>query len=407
MQDVKKEQDFDLKLLLKVLLRFWYIVLIVAIVFAAATGGYKMIASQPLYRASVSFWVSSDGGTSSNTMGAAQMATGYVELINSGPKLLWDRANTYQQDKDPSAKTLNDKWGISINNTYAALGSMVRATKSSEESLMFTVTVTSLDINRTYDAIFSVQYVTESVIAEISGVANVIRVSEVFDTSDVTVVSDSPLKFALLGAVIGAVVAYVCCFFYYINRRKIDCADMLEGSGSSRVICNVPMLSEAEDGLPLAQIPHKTKRALNLLRSTLCEYGGKTFAVASVSEKSSPDFICSGLAASFIQSGKKCAVVSDTELDIEGVFCKTVDGGGGTLSAAALTDAISELQESYDAILVNLRSCSALDDPNSVFCATDGVVVAVYKGDSLTDVERVVKGIESANGKTAGLCYVE
>ena len=410
MQDVKKEQEFDLKLLFGVLLKFWYVILIATVLLGAIAGGYKMMTAKPTYVASVSFWVSSTGENSSNTMGAAQMATGYVELINSGPKELWDRANTYQSDKDPSAQALNEKWGISINDTYSALGSMVSATKSHEDSLMFTLTVSSSSLTYTYDAIFSIQYVTESVIAEISGVANVVRVSEIFDTSDIGVRTDSTLKYAMLGAGCGLVISYIVCFFLFINRKKIDSADMLADAALASVIGNIPMLgavSPDSEGQPSAGVSVKTREAFNLIRAALVADGGSVYTLLPVSEEQSSAFVTAGVAESFRETGRSVAVVADTDLDLEGILCKTVESVDGYAVGAALAAAVTECRASADTVLVSAPVHTRVEDVSAVGAVSDGFVLTVGRGDRIDGVEAALSHIERAQGNTVGLCYTE
>ncbi len=341
------------------------------------------------------------------------MAAGYVELINSGPQELWDRANTHQSDNGESGQDLNEKWGMSINDTYALLHGMVSAYRSDEESNMFTLSVSSSSKEMTYDAISSLQYVTESVLEKISGVSNVKRTSEIFDLSDVSVRIDSVWKYVAIGALTGFAVSYALCLWLYINRKRIDSVEMLKGAEIAPIVGVVPTSRTEpanEDGEPSSVIPFETRESFNLLRAALTSDRGEgVYVFMPASESRSAAFITTGLALSFAESGHRVAAVGavDTGIEVQGLTNKIVEQKDGYISGSDIAQAASECKKDAGYVLICLPSHSKVEDITAVSRVSDGFILTVGTGDRIDFVKKAVERIESAKGNTVGICYTE
>lgn len=410
MQDGKNSKEFDLSFLIRVGLKFWYLILLGAVIFGAIGGVFKTVTVKPTYTSTVSFWVSADGDNSSNILGAAQIATGYVELINKGPKALWDRTNTYENTKNPSKPTLSDKWGMSINDTYATLDAMVSASKTYDESFMFTVRVTSGSRERTFDAIFSLQYVTEEVLASISGNSNVVRVSEIFDTSDISVSSSSALKYAVVSALIGAVLAYLACFVFYLYRRKIESAEHLSESCELAVLASVNMRQADKNSEEVTVgICEETVRQVSLLRTELDNLtgGAKVYGVIPSSPTVSAEFISLCLAESFGNIGSKTLLVCPADMsDAKGLTVMKPEEDGKDAATGRVGLALSN-KEAYDRVIVALPSIYDILDLGSSVPLLDAVMVVTAKGERIERITETVSSLNKVGIGAVGACYIE
>lgn len=409
MNETRTEQEFDIRLLFKVLIKFWYIILAATVLLGAVVGGYKAATAKPTYVARIFFWVEG----SANNMAASQMAAGYVELINSGPQELWDRANTHQSDDSESNQDLNEKWGLSISDTYSLLHSMVSAYRSDEESNMFTLSVSSSSKEMTYDAVSSLQYVTESVLEKISGVSNVKRTSEIFDLSDVIVRSDSKLKYAAIGALSGFAVSYALCLWLYINRKRIDGIEMLKAAEIAPIVSVIPTSPtelSGERAEPSSEIPFETRESFNFLRAALTtDRGEGVYVLMPASESHSSAFITAGLALSFAESGHRVAAVGavGTGIEVQGLTNKTVELKDGYISGSDIAAAVAECKKDAGYVLVSLPSHSRVEDITAVSRVSDGFILTVGVGDRIDFVKKAVERIEGAKGNTVGICYTE
>ncbi|MBQ2793758.1 MAG: hypothetical protein IJF05_03570 [Clostridia bacterium] len=208
-----KNNEFNIKTLWRVIVAFWLVIAIATAAGAVAGGVYSLLRDKTVYTAYASFWVNvkATGGVSqSSTMGAAQLATNYVELADSTALLT-------RAVKDGN---LSAKWNTTEDNAVKALRSMISAGKTDVDSLMFTVYITSGDANLTYDAISAVQQSMVTVIGEVNNDGSVVRVAEVYSLDDVYASRPSPLKKAVIGAAAAFVLSYAICFAIFIFDKR-------------------------------------------------------------------------------------------------------------------------------------------------------------------------------------------
>ncbi len=215
-----KKYEFDLKALWRIFVAFWLMIAIVTATSGIIGCVYSFLTDKTVYTAYASFWVNakSAGGVSqSSTMGAAQLATNYVELADSTALLT-------RAVKDGE---LASKWNTTEDSAVKTLGSMISAGKTDADSLMFTVYIRSGNAQMTYDAISAVQQSMITVIGEINDDGEVIRVAEVYSMDDVYVSRPSTLKKAIIGACAGFVLSYALAFaLSMLDRRARSVEDV-------------------------------------------------------------------------------------------------------------------------------------------------------------------------------------
>ncbi len=425
---MNKTKEFELKTLWRVFVAFWLVIAIATAAGAAAGGVYSLLRDKTTYTAYASFWVNarSTGGVSqSSTMGAAQLATNYVELADS--TALLSRA---VKDGD-----LVRKWNTTETGAIKALGSMISAGKTEVDSLMFTVYIKSGNANMTYDAISAVQQSMITVIEEVNGDSEVVRVAEVYSMDDVYASRPSTLKKVLIGAAAAFVISYAVCFaifafdkrarnadevseelsfpvvalpsrFYKGNFSKITpqeavCAYIsaaervinLTPDGARVIAVTAAAFADPDAALSVAQVLAARGR-----RTLVVECDSRIPLIADMLGENSGELV--GL-DKFITSGEIPTVVSiDDCLDTV-----TVGGeGDGYLSMQNIVKLLEKIGREYDNVILSLPSVELMTDLSSLGTLADATVVSLSRGDR-TDMAEAAAQLLTSQGINVNAVY--
>ena len=412
MENKMTKNEFDIKTLLRVLVSFWIIIAIVTALGGVAGGVYSLLRDKTTYTAYASFWVNAktQGGVSqSSTMGAAQLATNYVELADTTALLT-------RAVKDGS---LASKWNTTEDSAVKTLGSMISAGKTDAESLMFTVYIRSGNAQMTYDAISAVQQSMITVIEEVNGDSEVVRVAEVYSMDDVYTSRPSALKKALVGAAAGFVLSYAICFVIFVlDRRARRACDI--ASATSLSVVSLPerfyidsMAKRISPEEAVSSYISAAERVVNLTPDGACTIAvtGATFAdpdaVLSIAEvyagngiptlviecDSRLPLIAEMLGEdgentigldSFISEGKMPTVINiDDCLDTVTVGAE----GSGYLSCRHISALVEKLSSGYERVLLSLPSAELMTDLSALAKIADATVVSISYGDRIDGIE--------------------
>ena len=431
-------KEFDVKTLWRVLVSFWLIICIATALGAVAGGAYSLIVDRPTYTGYASFWVNattSSGVSQSSTMGAAQLASNYVELADGS--LLLTRTV-----KDGE---LDTKWNCSEDVAVSRLGSMISAGKTTEESFMFTVYIRSGDKQLTYDAIDAVQQTMMNVIAEVNGSdaseaeKYVTRVGEVYSIDDIVASRPSALKKAVIAAAAAFVLSYVVCFIFYVFGNRVTRTEQLEDNFETDVV-GLPVAfynpRKAEKLSPVT-VMHAYLTAGGMVRRSLGDDNGVILLTSG--SFADPDAALS-IAESYAASGKNTLVVEcDSRLPMlldmlegekegtvgidaffnDGVAPTVINiddcldvitvgekGSTGYLSVHSLIDLVKSVKDEYDIVILSLPSVDFLVDVVDLGLISDRAVIAVNQRDELTAVERVHTLLTDLGVRPCALYYL-
>ena len=424
-----KTHEFDLKDLWRVFLSFWLIIAILTAIGGVGGGVYSLLTDKTVYTAYASFWVNakSVGGVSqSSTMGAAQLATNYVELADT--TALLTRA---VKDGD-----LASKWNTTEDRAVKTLGSMISAGKTDSDSIMFTVYIRSGNAQMTYDAISAVQQSMITVINDVNDDGEVIRVAEVYSMDDVYVSRPSAIKKAVIGACVGFVLSYALALVVFmLDKRARSTVDVT-----------------SETGLTVVSLPehfygkHLTKRISP--EEAVCSYisaaervvkltpdGRKTIAITPTAY-ADPDAALS-VAEIYAGNGKRTLVVecdsrmpligemlgvdaestvgldkyvSDgnmpTVINVDDCLDTIVVGrdGSGYLSIRHLKSLLEKIGSEYELVVLSLPSVELMTDLSILSEIADGNVISISFGDRTDDIEKVNEQLSSL-GVTVNAVY--
>ena len=413
---MKENTEFSIKTLWQVFVAFWLVISIITVAAGAIGGIYASAYKKPTYIAEASFWVKSASGgvNQSQTMGAAQMASNYIELM--GESILLIRA--------VKSGALDTKWNCTEDEAVATLKGMLSAGKSSEDSFVFTVYVSSKSQEMTYDGILAVQSAVLTVVAEVNGVSEgevgqyLARIGEVYSERDIRVARSSPVKYAVLFAALGFVGSYVVCFLLYIFDNKARRKEQLLELGTAVVALPDLFYDEKKaDELSPEVVTYNYLTAGGMVRSAMDTEEG-VVAITSASY-ANPEAALS-VAESYLASGKRVLLVECdmsspmlaelAEIDTEGVIgldkfisegtiptVVGVDEGfdvivageqreDGYISVNRLRELVSLCRADFDVVILALPAANLLLDLVDIPTLTDRCVLVANSGESVSRI---------------------
>ena len=425
---MKKTNDFELKTLWRAFVAFWLLIAIVTAIGGAAGGVYSLLRDKTVYTAYASFWVNakaSGGVSQSSTMGAAQLATNYVELADT------TALATYAVKQGG----LDAKWNTTEDGAVKTLSSMISAGKSDVDSMMFHVYIKSGDKKLTYDAIKVVQEHMIPFITSVNDDGEVVRVAEVYSMDDVYTSTPSLLKKVLIGAAAGFVLSYAIAFVLYVFNRRARYADELAENIDTPVV-SLPAIfykKGSENKITPDEAASAFLNAGDMVRTLVGE--GKVVAVTTASF-ADPNAAFS-VAESYVAKGKRTLVVEcdarlplvadilEAEENTVGLDAFITDGtmptvisvaenydvitvgneGAGYLSLLNVKKLVGALEDGYDAIILSLPPVDLLLDLSEI-AGFATPVLAISSGDKVDELVAADKTLTSFGATPSAVYYL-
>lgn len=323
---------------LAVLKKFVIVICVATVLVAALAGIYIKLFTSPTYTASAKFNVvnvlSNNQYIDQNMLAAAaEIATNCVEIADE------ERVIKEAVDKH----NLTELLGLERSEAVVEVASVVYAGKESEDSTAFTVSVTTGDHATTYIIIRAIQSVLPDVIEDLysvsedSNITTTLKQLDIVESEEEIVVGQrSALKYALVGAFVAFIVAYVICFFIYINDTKVYDDSTIKSRFTAPVIGVIPEWNTPGDDskskrsskkreviagdrrdytgkLLSADTPFGVTEAFNTLRTNLCystaDQDCPVFAVTSDFSGAGKSVVSTNIAMSLAMLGKKTLLV--------------------------------------------------------------------------------------------------
>ncbi len=329
----KKRSEINFSLLLTVLKKFIIVIAIITVLVGVVAGAYVRFFTRTKYSASSKFNVVnvlSNNEYIDATMlaAAADIATNCVDIIRENVVI------STAVDKHRLDKTL----GVDREEAITKVASMVSASKSSSDSAIFTVTVTTYDMQLTYDVICAIHDVLPGVVEDLYTVTDNSKISTTIKTlaktetiNDVREVRSSALEYALIGMAAAFIISYVVAFLVYINDTKIYDESTVKARFDSPVIGVIPDWEAHSDSkksgrkkkktiilgsnrdytgkLLCKDTPFAVSEAFNTLRTNLCYSTAAekcpAFAITSDFSGAGKSVISANVALSLSMLGKK------------------------------------------------------------------------------------------------------
>ncbi len=422
-----KEKEFDLAALFEVLRRFWILILAITLLFGAVGVTYSALTDITTYTGTASFWVNSNSSSSvgnvnqSNTMGAAQMASNYMELASKD--FLVRRAVQNGE--------LAVKWNTTEDGAVSILKNMIYAYKSDVDSLVFSVYVVSSNPNVAFEATQAIQSTMEEVIVEVNGEtigsANgkyITIIDQVQTLDDITVSSPSVIKKGLIFAIIGFVLAYCLFFALSFFSTKVYAVDKLAERYDLPILAEVPMKKPTSADNEVDDYPFDSD-AFTVLRNAINIEEDKVVTILPTSTECSGSYISMGVAHAFSRLGKKTLFVTNLytqneesedsdSLNIianEGLVSYAEPPRGAWINSRidgmALASLIESAKDGYDIVIVDLPNRERVYDISAYSTLSKKAVLVVHKNDSYKEIDATIKALVSGGLEAGGLCFVE
>lgn len=413
----KTNKEIDLRTLLDVFIRFWVLILVLTVAFAAVGFTYATATGRTLHVGSTSFWVKSNGSVNQMTESALR-ATQYAELVDSD--VICRRA--------VKAGNLVEKWGVNgEDEAVSLLKQMVSSGKSNEDSVTFTVKVTASDAETALDGIKAMQQAMLETVADVNGESNIKNYAEyitVIDqptsVHDITAVQTrSQLKYTAIMAVLGLGVGYligICLYFF--RRRAYVAAD---AALVAPVVGTIPAakLGMSRSGDIAAELPHEVGEAFDILATGLVKSGEySVIGVAPTTASVSADYVGYNIAAAAARSGKSVLYVSMSRsegdgdsvipvtTELAGMKSRLVQYSGDCVSAASISAAISD-SAGFDLVVVCCPAPSAIIGVSNMAEICDAFLVTVRYNQSVVGAAKEVKLLSDCGANVIGSCFVE
>lgn len=334
----KKRTEISFSLLFDVLKKFIVWIAVITVLVGCLAGAYVKLFTRTRYSASSKFNVinvlSSNEYVDPNMLNAAALiATNCVDIIRED-RVIATAVDTHRLDK---------KLGLDRESAIKSVGSMVSAGKSENDSPIFTVTVTTYDMQTTYDVICAIQDVLPGVVENMWTTTDTSKIAiklaplaETETVNDVREVRRSAIKYALAGMAGAFVVSYAVAFFLYINDTKVYDDTTIKAHFEAPVIGIIPEwegdtekkktrykrikrnggLGPERDytgKLLCQQTPFAVSEAFNTLRTNLCYSTAAercpVFAVTSDFSGSGKSVISANVALSLAMLGKRTLLI--------------------------------------------------------------------------------------------------
>lgn len=336
-----KEKEISFSSLLQVLKKNILILLIVTVLFGAIGGVYSFLFQKTRYVAKAEFYVKNILGTSD-----------YITdgMLTAGAKIASSCVEVAEKDllaiRAVEARGLDKYFGKTKTESVKIVKGMINASKTSVDSQAFSVTVTSArSKEEALKVMLAIQDVMTDVVKEITTASpDAISASDlaplewVETENDISTVTPSKLKMAIVGAAFGFILSYVVCFIIFINDTKVYDEESVKSSFNYPIIGSIPqwiLESDTEsaklsrkkllqrdlskttrkytDKLISQDTPFAITESFKQLRTNLCYSIAAekcpVFAVTSDFSGVGKSLISTNLAITFAQLGKKTLLV--------------------------------------------------------------------------------------------------
>lgn len=413
----KTNKEIDFRTLLDVFVRFWVLILVMAVALAAVGFAFATLTGRTLYVGRVSFWVKNSSSVNQMTESALR-ATQYAELVDSD--ILCRRA--------VKAGDLVEKWGVNgEDEAVSLLKQMVSASKSNEDSVKFTVKVTAADAETALAGIKAVQQAMLETVADVNGendtqnyAAYITVIDQPTSTHDITPVQTrSQLRYTAIMAVVGLCFGYIVAFCLYFFRRRVYVA--ADAAAVAPVIGTIPAvkLGMSRSGDIAAELPHAVSEAFDILAAGLTKSGEHSvIGVVPTAPSIGADYVGYNIAAAAAGNGKSVLYVSTSHgetdgssatpvtTDLSGMKSRLVEYSGERVSAASITAAISD-SSSFDLVVVCAPAPSDIVGISTIADACDAFLVTVRHDQLVKDAAKEVDLLVGCGAKVVGSCFVE
>ncbi len=453
------EKEFEIITLWKVFCKSWILLVVCALLFSVFGFVYTHLFETDKYKGTAYFWVNSSHNSvnSSTTMGAAQMAANYMELIKTN--MLPERA--------VRRSSLDAYWGCSEAEAVAKLKGMLSAKKSSTDSFIFSISATTLSRDEAYVVISAVQKAMLETIALINGEVSesayseyITLIGEVKSDGEIQFIPKAYVRNMAVFAMASLVLLYAVLLLYYIYDSVIYDEEIVKSSFAYPVVGKIPewgnsgsakrrfgkkeIIRDYDGRLLDDNTPFAVNESFNSLRTNVVyTMAGKPHPVIAVTSALSgvgKSTISANLALSFATLGKKTLLVEcdmrcpsfgkmfslEKREGISDYLGGLVDSVGDVLisvtenltvvragkippnpsvllASEAMKRFIETGKQNYDIVILDMPPICEVADAGIVSALVDGYILVVRSGVSdVKTVRQAEKSLNAVDGEIVG-----
>lgn len=238
-----EKRDFSLLDVLDLLKKRWWIIAIVAIVLAALAGVYSDWSYEPTYSSSVTVYVNDQTSKDTNTADdvsqvnwALRVVKNYVEILKTND-FMEQISNTYEE-RFPEA------WELK-NYTATRLATKCVKYDTTDETYLFTFTVTTHDKNVSYNLGKIFEELAPKKILEITG-KDAIKIADGARVAVTPANSRNMARNTIMGFLIGAVLCFLIVLIVDVSDVRIKDEEDLVDEYQIPLIGTVPNFESAK-----------------------------------------------------------------------------------------------------------------------------------------------------------------
>lgn len=320
--------------LIGTLRRFFVVILIATVVFAAVGFGYVKLFTGTTYSASASFYVSNQSHSSAtvdnSTLNAASsVAADCISLVRDNQVMIGNIVDD---------QGLDTALGMSRDAARNYVRAHTSASMNGEDSRIITITVNTPNKAHTMEIITALQTrIPDELVSVLKPEESALnlQISPLDEELTSYDVRQSPVTAAIIGGAVAFVVSYLVCFFIFINDTKVYDDATIKAHFNAPVIGIIPewcapgqestsarnkkrsILSgdkrDYKGKILSSSTPFGVTEAFNTLRTNLCYSTAAekcpVFAVTSDFSGAGKSVISANIAASLAMLGKKTLLV--------------------------------------------------------------------------------------------------
>lgn len=238
-----KKEELKINDFLHMIAPMWWLIAIVAIVFAAVTAVYSVAIKDDTYSSSVTFMVSKKSSSSLNSSDR-DLSTKLVETYEYALKT--EHFGRLVENSAKMSDDYNDSWNLDYKSILKSF-----TIKQQGDTELFTITVTTKDAALSYFMTMVIQdEVTNLHVKDDWSYKDDIKVAVIDAPAGIpeTPNSKNTVRNAIIAFLLGAVLAVVCVFVYCMLDVTIHSKKKIEDSLDVPVLGVIPRFISDEEG---------------------------------------------------------------------------------------------------------------------------------------------------------------
>ncbi len=238
-----EKRDFSLLDILQILKTRWWVMLLVAILFAFGGGAYSYLTYVPTYSSSVTVYVNDQTGQDTNAADDVSQVNWALKVVNNYLELL--KTNDFMEEISAEYEArFPEAWAEKTYSATKLASNCVKYT-AIKETYLFTFTVTTQDKEASYNIGKIFEELAPKKILEITG-KDAIKIADSSRMAVSTANSRNLVRNTIIAFVVGTVLAFLVLLLIDVSDVRIKDEDDIVENYSVPLLGSVPNFESAK-----------------------------------------------------------------------------------------------------------------------------------------------------------------